>query len=147
MAWKVVLYLLFTPRIHLFACTHPSVSNTFDCNALFAYKHQSTTLVQTRLHDGSCLCTSIGLQPCVQTRLDCGSLSVHTHQSPALCFKHVWIVVPCLCARICQQPFVSNTCDYGCLCVYKYLCLEPNWLRKCRVFRVMGMVMGTSTVA
>ena len=36
--------VLFKPRIHLFACTHPSVSNTLDCNALFAYKHQSTVI-------------------------------------------------------------------------------------------------------
>ena len=39
-----VSVVLFNPRIHLFACTHPSVSNTFDCNALFVYKHQSTAL-------------------------------------------------------------------------------------------------------
>ena len=65
-----------------------------------------------------CLCTSISLQPFVQTRLDCGSLFVYKHQSPALCFKHVWIVVPCLCTRISLQPFVSNTFGYGCLFVY-----------------------------
>ena len=64
-----------------------------------------------------CLLTSISLQPCVsnmfglwflvclqasvsspvvRTRLDCGSLFWYKHQSPALWFKHVWIVVPCL---------------------------------------------------
>ena len=80
--------VLFTPRIHLFACTHPSVSKTFDCNALFVYS----------------------LQPFVQTRLDGGSLFVCKHQSPALCFKHVWIVVSCLGSCNSLQPCVSNTC-------------------------------------
>ena len=42
--------VLFLPRIHLFACTHPSVSNTLDVRP--------------------CLCTSISLQPFVQTRLN-----------------------------------------------------------------------------
>ena len=81
--------VLFNPCIHLFACTHPSVSNTFDCNALFVYKHQSTAL-------------------CSNT-FDCDALFVYKHQSPALCSKHVWIVVPCLCTSISLQPCVSNT--------------------------------------
>ena len=36
--------VLFKPRIHLFACTHPSVSNSLDCNDWLAYKHQSSAL-------------------------------------------------------------------------------------------------------
>ena len=52
---------------------------------------------------------SHALIPLSQTRLDCGSLFVYKHQTPALCFKHVWIVVPCLCTCISRQPFVSNT--------------------------------------
>ena len=31
--------------------------------------------------------------------------------------------------------------------IYKHSCLEPKWLRKYRVLRVVGVVMGTSTVA
>ena len=42
-AWKVVLYFS-KPRIHLFACTHHSVSNSLVCNDWLAYKHQSTAL-------------------------------------------------------------------------------------------------------
>ena len=84
-----------TPRIHLFVCTHPSVSNTCD------FKHVWMVV--------PCMCTSIGLQSFVQTRVDCGSLFVYKHQSPALCFKHVWIVVPCLTSRNSLQPCVSNT--------------------------------------
>ena len=36
--------VLFKPRNHLFVCTHPSVSNTLDCNDWLVYKHQSTPL-------------------------------------------------------------------------------------------------------
>ena len=43
---------------------------------------------------------------------------VYKHQSPALCFLHVWIVGPCLCTCISLQPFVSNTFDFGFLVVY-----------------------------
>ena len=115
--------VLFKPRIHLFACTHPSVSNSLDCNDWLAYKHQSTALyVQTR---GSLLFSSIGLLPCVsepfelwilvcvhasvsslvfQTRLICGSLSVYTHPSTLLCFKRfcLWLLV-CLHASVLSQ--------------------------------------------
>ena len=72
--------------------------------------------VQTRLDCGSLLCTSISLHPVFQTCLDCGSLSAHTHQYPALCFKHVWIMVPCLCASISLQPFNQTRLDCGPCC-------------------------------
>ena len=39
--------VFFKPRIHLFACTHPSVSNWWDCNDWSAYKHQPTALCST----------------------------------------------------------------------------------------------------
>ena len=52
--------------------------------------------VQTRLDCGSLLYTSISLHPVFQLCLDCGSLSAHTHQFPVLRFKHVWIMVACL---------------------------------------------------
>ena len=45
---------LFKPHIHLFECTHPSVSNSLDYNDWLA--------------------SSISLQPGVQTSLECGSL-------------------------------------------------------------------------
>ena len=106
--------VLFTPRIHLFVCTHPSVSNTFDCNDLFLYKHQSTALCSNTFGWWFFVCVQASASsPVLQTRLDCGSLFVYKHQSPTLCFKHVWMMVPCLCTRIRQQPFVSNTFDYG----------------------------------
>ena len=81
--------VLFKPHSHLFACTHPSVSNSLDYNDWLAYKHQSIACVQTRLDCGSLLYTSISFHPVFQTCLDCGSLSAHTHQYPALCFKYV----------------------------------------------------------
>ena len=49
------------------------------------------------------------LHPVFQTRLECGSLSAYTHQFPALCFKHVWIMVPCLGTSICLLLPWSNT--------------------------------------
>ena len=99
----------------------------------------------------------------------CTQASVST-----LCFKHVWIMVPCLCTSISLQPFdqtlldcgsllctsislhpvFQTRLDCGSLSAYTHLCFEPKWLRltwiipcKCLVFRVVGMVMGTSTVA
>ena len=98
--------VLFTPRIHLFACTHPSVSNTFDCNALFAYKHQTTAFVQTRL--------------------DGGSLFVNKHGSTALvqqlCASNMfglWFLV-CLQASV-SSPVVSDTFRLWFLFVYTHL--------------------------
>ena len=102
--------VLFKPRIHLFACTHPSVSISFVCNDWLAYKDHSTALYQTGLDYSPCclqassspyvsntfgmwifVCVSLSAYThqspaCVSMRLDCGSLSVHP--SPAL-FKHV----------------------------------------------------------
>ena len=101
-----VSVVLFNPRIHLFACTHPSVSNTFDCNTLLVYKHQSTALCSNTFGLWFLVCGQASVSsPVFPTRLDCGSLSVYMHQSPALCFKHVWIVVPCLCTCISLKPF------------------------------------------
>ena len=56
--------VLFKPCIHLFACTHPSVSISLDRNDWLAYKHQSIARVPTRL--------------------DYGFVSVCKHQSTAL---------------------------------------------------------------
>ena len=108
--------VLFKPRIHLFACARPSVSNSLDCNDWLAYMHPSTACVQTRLDCGSLLYTRISFHPVFQTCLGCGSLSAHTHQYPALCFKNVWIMVPCLCASISLQPFDQTRLDCGPCC-------------------------------
>ena len=70
--------VLFNPRIHLFACTHPSVSNTFDCNALFVYKHQSPALCSNTFGLWFLVCVHASVSSLVfQTRLDCGCLSVY----------------------------------------------------------------------
>ena len=85
-----------------------------------------------------------------------------------------WIVMIGWCTSICLQPFFSNTfglwslvCVHASVnsplfqtrlimvaCLFTSISLEPKWLRltwiipcKCLVFRVVGMVMGTSTVA
>ena len=68
--------VLFKPRIHLFACTHPSVSNSCDCNALCEYKHQSVALIQSRLVCGSLLVYRHRSRALVQTRLNGDSLFV-----------------------------------------------------------------------
>ena len=86
--------VLFKPRIRLFVCIHPSVSNTLDCNALFECKHQSVALVQTRLVCGSLFVYKHRSTALVQIRLNGDSLFVYKHQSPALqspalCVKHV----------------------------------------------------------
>ena len=129
LAWKVVLYCS-RPRIHLFACTHPSVSNSLVCNDWSSYKHQSTARVQTRLDCGSLLYISISFYPVFQTCLDCGSFSAHTHQYPALCFKHVWIMDLCLYASISLQPFDQTRSDCGSLLftnIVSTLCFKHVW--------------------
>ena len=104
--------VLFKPRIHLFACTLPSVSNTLDCFDWLACKHQSTAL-------------------CSNTWF----LAVHKHKSPPLCFKHVWMVVPCL-SSISLSPCVSTRLDFGSLFVKHQslaLCFNTSgfWLLVC----------------
>ena len=99
---------------------HPFVQTRLDCGSLSVYKHQSTARVQTRLDCGSLLYTSISFHSVFQTRLNCGSLFAYTHQFPALCFKHVWIVVPCLGTSICLLLPWSNTFGFWFLVVYKH---------------------------
>ena len=96
--------VLFKPRIHLFACTHPSVSNTLDCNDWLVYKHQSTALVQTRLDCGSLLYTSISLQPCVSNTFELRFLvCVHASVNSPL-FQTRLIMVACLFTSISLEP-------------------------------------------
>ena len=163
--------VLFKPRIHLFACTHPSVSNSLDCNDWLAYKHQSRALCSNTLFlavykHQSPLCVS---NMCGLWLLVCVYASVSS-----LSFKHVWMVIPCLSTSLSLLPCVSNTFGFWSLvcvhapvnrplfqtrlfvvaCLHSSISLEPKWLRvtwiipcKCLVFHVVGMVMGTSTVA
>ena len=118
--------VLFKPRILLFACTHPSVSTSLDCNDWLAYKHQSTAL-------------------CSNTWF----LAVYKHQSPPCVSNIFWIVVTCLRTRISLQPCVSNTFGLWSLvclqalvsiplfqtrlimvaCLFTSISLEPKWPR------------------
>ena len=122
----------FKPCIPLFACTHPSVSNSLDRNDWLAYKHQSTARVQTRLDCGSLLFTRISFHLVFQTCLDCGSLSAHTHQYPALCSNTFGLRVLCLCANISLQPFDQTRLECGSLFAYTHqfpaLCFKHVWI-------------------
>ena len=130
--------VLFKPRIHLFGCTHPSVSNSLDCNDRLAYKHQSTARVQTRLDCGSLLYTSISVHPVFQTCLDSGSLfcvhasvsstvfqtrlnygSVSVLQASASCFLGQTRLDfgSLLCTSISLHPVSQARFDYGSLFV------------------------------
>ena len=93
--------VLFNPRIHLFACTHPSVSNTFDCNALFVYKHQSTALCFKHVWIVVlCLGTRISLQPCVSNMFGlCFPVGVHASVNSPLLRTRL-IMVACLLTSI-----------------------------------------------
>ena len=87
--------VLFTPRIHLFACTHPSVSNTLDCNDWLVYNHQSTALCSN----------TFGLW----------FLVVHKHQSPP-CVSNMsglWILV-CAHASV-SSPVQTRLIMVACL--------------------------------
>ena len=147
MAWKVVLccsnrssirslalILLSQTRWIVMPCLRTSIS--------------LQPFVQTRLDGGSLFVHKHGCTDLVQTRLDIGSLFVYKHQSPALCFKHVWMWFP-VCVRINLQPCVSNTFELRFLvcvrasvnspffqtrlimvaCLFTSISLEPKWLR------------------
>ena len=115
--------VLFKPRIHLFACTHPSVSNSLDCN--------------------DCLRTSISLQPFVQlqpfdqTRLDCGPCCLQASYPPCVTNTFgMWIFV-CVHASVSSTVF-QTLVDYGSVSGYKHLppaswvkhvCLTHVWIK------------------
>ena len=128
-AWKVLLYCSNRASF----CSHALILLSPTRWIVMTGWRTSISLqpfVQTR---GSLLYTSISLHPVFQTCLDCGYLFAYTHQSPALCLKHVWIVVSCLSTSIRQQPFVSNTFDHGCLFVYKHQSwdkMATAWVRR-----------------
>ena len=107
--------VLFKPRIHLFACAHPSVSNTLDCNDWLVFRHQSTTLCSNTFGLWFLVVYKHQSPPCVSNMSRLSILVAHTHQYPALCLKHAWIMVPCLCASISLQPFVQTRLDCGSL--------------------------------
>ena len=114
--------VLFKPRIHLFACTHPSVSYSLDCNDWLAFKHQSTSLcpntwflAENKHQSPLCVSNMFGLWLLVCVYASVSSLS----------FKHVWMVIPCLSTSISLLHCVSNTfvqtrLDYGFLSVYTH---------------------------
>ena len=109
--------VLFKPRIHLFACTHPSVSNSLDCNDWLAYKHQFTALCSNTYGLWFLVLYKHHFPPCVSNMSRLWILVAHTHKYPALCLKHVWIMVPCRCARICLRLLWSNTWIVAPCCV------------------------------
>ena len=114
--------VLFNPRIHLFACTHPSVSNSLDCNDWLAYKHQSTSLCPNtwffavyKHQFPLCVSNMFGLWLLVCVHAPVSSLSV----------KHAWMVIPGSSTSISLLPCVSNTfvqtrLEYGSLSVYTH---------------------------
>ena len=110
--------VLFKPRIHLFACTLPSVSSSLDCVDWLAKMHQSTSLCPNtwflavyKHQSPLCVSNMFGLW-----------LFVCVHASVSiLFFKHVWIMVPCLCTHIRFQSCVQNRLVGGCLSVYTHL--------------------------
>ena len=196
-----------------------------DCGSLSAHTHQYPTLCSNTFGLRFCVCVQtsvyspltkhVGLWFLVaykhrlhsmsHARLECGSMFAYTHQFPALCFKHVWIMVPCLGTSICLLLPWSNTFGFGSLlctsislhpcpkhvlimvpglrthqssalcfecvwmwirvcahasvsslvqtrlvrmaCLFASISVETKRLRKCRMFRGVGMVMDTSTVA
>ena len=126
MAWKVVLYISNLASI---------------CSLALILLSPTRWFVMTGWRTSLSLQPSVQLLPFDQTRLECGSSSAYTHQFPALCFKHVWIMVLCLGTNICllkhvlilvpccvQAPVstrVSNTfglrflvCAHGCPCTH-----------------------------
>ena len=107
--------VLFKPRIRLFACTHPSVSNSLDRNEWLAYKHQSTARVQTHLEFGSLLYASISFHPVFQTYLDCGSclrtlISIQLYVLTRLDYGFVSVCIS-------RQPFDQTRLDCGSCCL------------------------------
>ena len=97
--------VLFKPRIHLFACTHPSVSNSLDCNDWLAYKHQFTALCSN----------TFGLWFFVENK----------HQSPPCVsnMSRLWILI-CVHASV-SSPVFQTRLDYGSASVYKHLSPVP----------------------
>ena len=77
--------VLFKPRIHLFACTHLSVSNTLDYNDWLAYKHQSAAFCSNTFGVWFRVVYKHQSPPCVSNMPRLWILVVHTHKYPALC--------------------------------------------------------------
>ena len=77
--------VLFKPHIHLFACTHPPVSNTLDYNDWLAYKHQSTAFCSNTFGVWFRVEDKHQSPPCVSNMPRLWILVVHTHKYPALC--------------------------------------------------------------
>ena len=100
-AWKVVLYCSTRAAICSLALILLSQTRLIAMLLCLSTSIGRQPCVQTRLDCGSLFCLQASVSsPVFQTRLDCGSLSVYTLQSPALCLKHVglWLLV-CLPSR------------------------------------------------
>ena len=107
--------VLFKPRIHLFACARPSVSNSLDCNEWLAYMHQSPACVQTRLDCGSLLYTSISFHP-VFSNMSRLWILVCAHASISSSVFQTRLDYG-LCASISLQPFDQTRLDCGLCCL------------------------------
>ena len=104
--------VVFKPRIHLFARTHLSVSNSLVCNDWLAYMHQSTVVTSIV----SILCfkhvwnVDLGLRTRIRVSntFGFGSVSGYNHPPPAPLSNTFacWFLV----VHEHQSPHVSQTC-------------------------------------
>ena len=102
----------FKPRIRLFACTLPSVSNSLDCNDWLACKHVCVRgSVYSPLTKHVWIVVLVvykhRLHSVFQTRLDYGSVAGYKHLPSASLIKHVWNLVPVVYKH--QSPPVFQT--------------------------------------
>ena len=100
--------VLFKPCIHLFACTHPSVSNRW-----FVMTGWRTSISRQPVFKHLWIVVPDCIQASVsstvfQTIMDYGSVSGYKHLPPASLVKHVWILVPC-CVQAAVSTRVPNT--------------------------------------
>ena len=110
-------FVLFKPHIHLFACTHLSVSNSLDYHDWLAYKHKYPALGLEHVWIVvACRCASISLHPFDQKCLDCGPLLFSSIASSTC---GLWILL-CVHASV-SSPVFQTRLDYGSVSVYKNL--------------------------
>ena len=143
--------VLFKPRINLCACTHPSVSNTLECNDWLVHKPTCTVLCSNTFGFWFLVVFKHQTPPCVSNTFGLWFLLVYKHQSPPcvsttfglwfrVCvqasvysplIKHCWIVVPCCVHASVSSPVFQTRLDYGSVSVYKHqspaLCFKHVW--------------------
>ena len=142
--------VLFKPRIHLFACNHPPVSNTLDYNDWLAYKHQSTALCSNTF--GVWFRVVYKQQSPPMPRL--WVLVAHTHKYPALCSKHVWIMVRVGVQTSVYSPSIKHIWIVVPCCIkhrFKHVWIEDLCLRtrivSISVFQTFGLWFRVSVQA